>query len=401
MRIPDAFRRVTSSGSFLPEIDGLRAIAICWVVLFHTTLMLAIGAADGNLSAVSREASATVLGYVVSHGFLGVQLFFMVSGFVVLLPFARRWLLNAPKPLLSRYYARRVLRIEPPYLIALATYFVAATVAAREAPQLRDYLSGAVYARSWLGSGGGWPFFVSWSLEIEVQFYLLAPLFAQVFRIPSRATRRAVMVAMIAASAWYAARVRLDGCEPSPLEGPRQHGNWLGPELCFFLLGALMADLWVDGEERSSYRRKSPFYDCIFVMGAVLTAASYRALEVGAWGILFLLVGLLAMGVGTLRSTMTRRALAWAPVATVGGACYTIYLFHTLVINALGRRFAPSMRGDWLHDVPLLTLPAAAGVVMLCILAFPLVERPFMIHGWPRHLWEFLSRRRRISQPGQ
>jgi peptidoglycan/LPS O-acetylase OafA/YrhL len=399
MRIPDAFRRVTSSGNFLPEIDGLRAIAICWVVLFHTTLMLAIGAADGNLSAISRDAHETVLGYVVSHGFLGVQLFFMVSGFVVLLPFARRWLLHAPKPLLSRYYARRVLRIEPPYIIALATYFVAATVAAREAPQLRDYLSGAVYARTWLGSGGGWPFFVSWSLEIEVQFYLLAPLFAQAFRIPSRAIRRAVMVAMIAASAWYAARVRLAGCEPSPLDGPLQHGNWLGPELCFFLLGALMADLWVDSEERSSCRRKSPFYDCIFVMGAVSTAASYRALEVSAWGILFLLVGLFAMGVGALRSTVIRRALAWAPVATVGGACYTIYLFHTLVINALGRKFAPSMRGDWLHDVPMVALPAAAGVIVLGILAFPLVERPFMISDWPARVWALLSRSNRIPQP--
>ena len=160
-----------------------------------------------------------------------------------------------------------------------------------------------------------------------------------------------------------------------------------------------MADLWVDGEERSSFRRKSPYYDCIFVVGAVSTAASYRPLEFGAWGILFLLAGLFAMGVGALRSTVIRRALACAPVATVGGACYTIYLFHTLVINALGRKIAPSMQGDWMHDVPLMTLPAAAGVVMLCILAFPLVERPFMVPGWPQRAWEFLSRRKRISQP--
>ncbi|MFM1867760.1 MAG: Acyltransferase family, partial [Planctomycetota bacterium] len=78
----------------MPELDGLRAVAILPVVLFHATMSLylkhqasggtQVSALDGSQGdAVFRSA----LGWLVSHGFLGVQLFFLISGFVVTLPF--------------------------------------------------------------------------------------------------------------------------------------------------------------------------------------------------------------------------------------------------------------------------------------------------------------------------
>jgi len=103
------FRRVTSGGAVLAELDGLRAVAILPVVLFHATLSLYLKGAEGQVSAVTGDADVfrSPLGWTVAHGFLGVQLFFVISGFVVVLTFARARLLGERPPSLARYYLTR------------------------------------------------------------------------------------------------------------------------------------------------------------------------------------------------------------------------------------------------------------------------------------------------------
>ena len=403
MRFPThLFRRVTSGGPVLAELDGLRAVAILPVVLFHATLSLYLKGAEGQVSSLtgSDEVFRSPLGWVVANGFLGVQLFFVISGFVVVLPFARARLLGERPPSLGRYYLKRITRIEPPYVIALATFFVGTLVIAPENAHLRDYLAGLFYLRTALFGNEPWAFFISWSLEIEVQFYLLAPLLAAVFWIRGHALRRATIVAAIALSGWLAADVRLDGLEPAPLVGPLQHGSWLGSELAFFLVGVLVADLWTMREVRTGTRTGAFAWDAAWLAGLVAVLASYRLLEVTPWGIALLLGGLLAMTLGAFRSRLVRAALSIPIVATIGGACYTIYLFHFLCVSLFGRFLAPhtSVHFEW--NVLVLALPFAIAVTFACLCLFPIVERPFMFGDWPRRAWSVIRPTRRSSDAG-
>jgi len=390
------FRRVTSGGAVLAELDGLRAVAILPVVLFHATLSLYLKGAEGQVSALtgSTDVFRSPLGWVVAHGFLGVQLFFVISGFVVVLPFARARLLGERPPSLARYYLKRITRIEPPYVIALAAFFMGTLLIAPENAHPRDYLAGLFYLRTALFGNEPWAFFISWSLEIEVQFYLLAPLIAAVFWVRDHALRRAILVSAIALGGWFAADVRLSAVEPAPLGGPLQHGSWLGSEIAFFLVGVLVADLWTLRELRTGERVTSQGWDVAWVAGLVAVVASYRVLEETPLGIALLLGGLLAMTLGAFRSRWVRRALSIPIVSIVGGACYTIYLFHFLCVSFLGRFLAPFTTTGFEWNVIVLALPFAIVVTLGCLCLFPIVERPFMFSDWPQRVGAWLRRTR-------
>jgi len=199
MRFPQhLFRRVVSSGRFLPELDGLRFLAIVPVVLFHATMSLYLKHAESGGTQVSAIDGSqgdavfrSLVGWIVAHGFLGVQLFFLISGFVVTLPFARHYLLGARAPRLQAFYLKRLTRIEPPYIIALCLFGLGVLAVAPENFRIADFASGLVYLRTALFGNEPWAFFISWSLEIEVQFYLLAPAIAAVFWIRADLLRRA------------------------------------------------------------------------------------------------------------------------------------------------------------------------------------------------------------------
>ena len=284
------------------------------------------------------------------------------------------------------FYRKRLTRIEPPYVIALVAFFVGTLVAAPENARLADYLAGLLYLRRALFGDEPWAFFISWSLEIEVQFYLVAPLIAAVFWVRPHALRRAVLLAAIAAGAVLAAQSRRAGIEPAPLAGPLQHGTWLGSELVFFLAGVLVADLWTLGELRSGTRISSLRWDALWIAGMAAALASYRVLEETPWGIALLVAGLLAVTLGAFRGRVVKAMLSVPVVSAVGGACYTIYLFHFLMVSLFGRAVAPFATTSFERNLLLLAVPFALAVTFACLCLFPLVERPFMHGDWPARL---------------
>ena len=399
------FRRVVSSGQFVPELDGLRAVAILPVVLFHATMSLylkhqasggtQVSALDGSQGdAVFRSA----VGWIASHGFLGVQLFFLISGFVVTLPFARHHLLGARAPRLQAFYVKRLTRIEPPYVIALVLFALGVLAVAPENFRLADFASGLVYLRTALFGNEPWAFFISWSLEIEIQFYLLVPLLASVFAIRNALARRAVLIVAIAVGAAYAAHARLAGSEDVPLGGPLQHGKWLGTEVAFFFAGMLITDLWTTREERTGERSSRYAWDALWLVGFGAVLASYRLLEWpaptgAALAMVALIGGLVLLALGAFRGRVVRAALSNPVVTAIGGACYTIYLLHFLVISMVGRFIAPHVPSTFEAMVLLAALPFAAVVTVLCLCAFPFIERPFMFSDWPRIVWTALRSR--------
>src|SRR4051812_32130432 len=100
--------RRTTTGTFIPEIDGLRFPAIASVVLGH---LCAYFVALPHARVVRSAADSVVLD-VATHAGLGVLVFFVISGFVLGLPFAREQLAEGPRVDRGAYYMRRLTRLE-------------------------------------------------------------------------------------------------------------------------------------------------------------------------------------------------------------------------------------------------------------------------------------------------
>jgi peptidoglycan/LPS O-acetylase OafA/YrhL len=172
-------RRITSTGRFVPEIDGLRCIAIISVVLYHL---------------------GGFLGWrVAEYGYRGVNLFYVISGFILGLPFAVQHLQQESPVKLKSYFLRRLTRLEPPYLLSLLICFIGLVwLEGRDGRGLLPPLAASAgYVHSlWFGAQS--PINpVTWSLEVEVQFYCLAPVLALVFALRPQRLRRAVLLALV------------------------------------------------------------------------------------------------------------------------------------------------------------------------------------------------------------
>jgi peptidoglycan/LPS O-acetylase OafA/YrhL len=204
-----------------------------------------------------------------------------------------------------------------------------------------------------------------------------------------------VLITAILIGALYAAEVRLASSEDAPLGGPLQHGKWLGTEIAFFLAGMLVADFWTMREEKFGARTQSFAWDALWFLGFAAVLWSYRALEfpapIGAPTAMTALIGgLILLALGAFRGHFVRAALSNPLITAVGGACYTIYLLHFLVISLVGRFIAPHVPSTFETMVAFAALPFAAVVTALCLCAFPVIERPFMFGDWPRIAWTAL-----------
>lgn len=377
------FRRVTTSNTLIEELDGLRGVAVLAVVLFHAAGYVLVKNLANGCYADEAGMLDHGIGWILSHGFLGVQLFFAISGLVVTLPFARACRLRSPEPTLRSFYLRRLTRIEPPYFIALILYFTASQFFTSSGAVLSEYLVGMAYAHNLVYGDSAWAFHIAWSLEIEVQFYLLAPLLARIFRLESALARRVILCLGIAISGWYAAEYRLAASQPPPLSGPLQHGWWLGTELVFFLVGMLAAEAIASKRPRPDSPGRPFAWDILWIIGATMVVQSYRVLTDTGAGMGLLVCGLYLLVLGTFQGSLVRTVLRSSWLSIPGGACYTVYLLHTLLISILGRQVLRFSGDSYLGDMVLVAVPLGITSIALSLLAFPILERPFMIHAWP------------------
>jgi peptidoglycan/LPS O-acetylase OafA/YrhL len=155
----------------LDVLDGFRAVAVLWVAAYHYLYFWTPAGPGADLAAYGARYADVPL---ASVGFLGVHLFFTVSGFVILLTLERT-------PTLGRFILARVIRLWPPLLLIGTATFVAGHLFGP--PELRatwpEYLLSLVvippqYVGRAVGeTGWGWLDGAYWSLWVEVKFYLL------------------------------------------------------------------------------------------------------------------------------------------------------------------------------------------------------------------------------------
>jgi peptidoglycan/LPS O-acetylase OafA/YrhL len=349
--------RITSGGKFIPEIDGLRFVAIASVVAFHVYQYLLDRAAIHPLG---------ILGTALHHGQRGVPLFFVISGFILGRPFAAHYLCGAHAPKLKQYYLRRLTRLEPPYIAALLAVFLglAAFSSNRGVAHL---LASLVYSHNVI-YGAPNPFLgLTWSLEIEVQFYCLIPILALLFTLP-RPARRWILFACLFLGVFNLMAM------PA-----RVHLSILGWFQCF-AAGLLMADLFTDGEQKQHWG-----FDVVSVL---LWPAVFLMNDTLAW-IFIPLVGLV-LYVAAFRSILFRRFFALPIIATVGGMCYSIYLVHFPMISAVGHV---------VHGPAFIAVASLVAVGAASLVFFILIERPCMDKFWPAKVAQLIRSRTTVPRP--
>jgi len=358
------FSRVPSSGRVIPEIEGLRFTAIGAVVAYHIGFFLAVGYPPYWATPDENPWNT----HVVLEGRHGVELFFVISGFVLALPFAAHYLGRAPAVELKRYLFRRLVRIVPPYILVLLVVFACKVwFLGQSARDLFPHLVASVFYLHGLAYAHGSVIVpVAWTLEIEIQFYLLMPALAFLFAVRRTVVRRIVIVAL--GMAIMSGQILLI-----------PHGSvlafTLANNLQYFFVGFLLADIYLtEWKEARTHERKWDFVaggigTLLLLSGSVRPELMRFSLPVMLFMFCF----------AVFQSVVVHRVLTAPLVTLVGGMCYSIYLIHYFVIPlALRYTHAISFAGPFTVNLLMQLIVITPFLLVASAAFYAFVERPCM-----------------------
>jgi peptidoglycan/LPS O-acetylase OafA/YrhL len=342
----------------------LRAIAIVWVMLFHSYI---VGGLGPGFEWLSR------------FGWAGVDIFFVLSGFLigtqVLQPLQRG------EPMrFGAFYTRRAWRILPVFALVLAVY--ACFPAWREAPGLQPWWQFATFTVNLLiDYDRNQAFSHAWSLCVEEHFYLVFPLLAWwLTRRPSPAKFIGVCTGVVLLGIALRTEVWLHDAAIDP---PR---NWFIEDIYYptwmrldgLLTGIILAVVKV--YRPVAWTRLQTRANLLLFAGLVLAAAAFwlfrdrtglLANAIG-WPLMSAGFGLLVFAGADRRSLIGRWRLPGA--GWIAGISYSLYLSHKLAFHAVQTTLAAQLQG---HRM-LLFFAYAMAVMLLGATLHYLVERPFL-----------------------
>ena len=298
--LPSVTRIEMTALRYRREIDGLRAIAVLPVILFHLDL-------SG-----------------IRGGFLGVDVFFVISGYLITL--ILKGDLDGGAFSMREFWARRVRRILPALLVVTACTLTA-SFTLTFLPDQRAVGAQAVAALSssaniyfwwsasdyWGGAAEAAPFLHAWSLSVEEQFYLLFPIFI-----------------------WLVHRARPSWVHPLILTAgfTSLFGYWLChatfPTATFYLTplrawelaaGCALATASPDTSRWLARRGE------LATVGLAMILASFAIFEgLGLGPVLAVAGTTLVLADG--QSGFAHRVLCWGPLVHIGRLSYSLYLWH-------------------------------------------------------------------------
>ncbi len=378
---------------YLPALDGLRAIAVLGVLAYHADLAWAPG------------------------GFLGVDVFFVLSGFLIttlLLESAAR--LGSPD--LREFYLRRARRLLPAlFAVLIGSTLLVITVATDEAGnQQRDLPAALTYVTNWVYVLTDQSYFQAtgrppmlehlWSLAVEEQFYLLWPwVFLLAWRTGRTARlRRIAAIGAVVSTGLMVVSSVINGY-PEPNDPSRVYFG-TDTHAMGLLVGAALATVWIPHRARSAILPRAR--DTVDAIGAAAllavlvvfwqTSENSAVLYRGGFLLLSLLVAVLIVAV-THPASRVGVALGSAPLRYLGTRSYGIYLWHWPVFLVT----RPGL------DVPLTGLANLAlrlGLTLaIAELSFRFLETPIRRHGflgaWQALLAAMAARGGRVAAAAQ
>jgi peptidoglycan/LPS O-acetylase OafA/YrhL len=369
----------------IPELDGIRGIAIGMVLLHH------------YFYGAIQARPATALSYALLSGRLtwsGVDLFFVLSGFLI-----GGILLDARESTnyFRVFYTRRFFRIVPIYFLCLVgaaslAYVIRSVHADGMMWMLKDHLPWIPYpfflqnfwmaTRTTFGMVG---LGVTWSLAVEEQFYLTLPLLVRILN-----PRNLVLVVTAGIVAAPILRVAFHAFWPD------HHYSWVVIMVCradALLLGVLGAIAMRSAKWRDVLaRNREAFRVALAVLAAGFAYMTWRAadpyglvmLRVGFTWLALLYLSVLLYGL-LFRDGWISRCLRWSWLKWLGSIAYGTYLLHELVRGLLF--------GVLLSRTPqiasisgLMVSLLALGITLItCQLSWRYFEKPLIKRGHRAH----------------
>ena len=356
---------------YRPHLDGIRALAVALVIAFHLGV---------------RWTPA---------GFIGVDVFFVLSGYLITSLLVAE-LADGARVRLARFYARRARRLLPASVVVLVACAVASAAwldAVQQHVVAADVTASSLFSANWWFTSSRIDYFAPgdvasplrhyWSLAVEEQFYVVWPaLVWAAWRItgrrrPTADSTRLLWVLLPVGVASAALATFLD---PSPV-------TYFGTHTRAYQLvaGATLAIAFADGRrERLAARVGARAPQAVALAAVVLVVWLAHVLGGGdypgpaALAVTAASTALLG-AVELARGGLARRVLGCGPAAAIGRLSYSLYLWHWPVIV-----FAPVLARRW--EQPLLTnrVLQLACTCALAALSYAVVERPIRFRLRPR-----------------
>jgi peptidoglycan/LPS O-acetylase OafA/YrhL/lysophospholipase L1-like esterase len=337
---------------YLPGLDGMRAMAVVGVMLYHAKFAWIPG------------------------GFLGVEVFFVISGYLItLLLIAEHE--RSGRVDLPQFWYRRAKRLLPAlfFMMSLLAIYVALFKSVALGNLRGDTIAGIFYVSNWyqVWTGAGYtaafdfaPLRHLWSLAVEEQFYLLAPVL-MVFALRRGRHRIAELAPVlvgaaaaiaVAVAALYSPGQNFGNCEVDTAAYWHVTGRCVAKNDALYLstfsraggllLGAAFAMVWRPmAILRGPLRARARLLDGLFVVGLLIVAVQMWRVhllnEDGGGGAWLYRGGLFVTGVATLlmiaavthRDSLVARVLQLPVINWIGTRSYGLYLFHWPIYQIL------------------------------------------------------------------
>ncbi len=354
--------------SYIKPLDGLRAVALLLVIIWHYV--------DCQIEGYWASNALKILKYFTFWGWSGVDLFFVLSGFLI----GRILIFNRNSPhYFSAFYVRRSLRIFPPYYASLIVFFIVSYDYFLPIPWLTQphfplwtyffyvqnfWMANAHFGAQWLS--------VTWSLAIEEQFYLLFP--ALVYVVSPKSLPKLLIIGIGLAPFLrflYASNL----------------GNYvlLPARIDALFMGVLIAYFHLNGQIDAYFSAKTKQLQWV-LMAQILIILVFKTLfKVHLGGVV--IHSLLALFYGTLLiytlvikpENGVYRALSHDFLAFIGKISYTFYLTHQIFSGLLHQFLlhqAPQMRN--FTDVSV-TLCALITTFCFSTISYVYFEKPLLL----------------------
>lgn len=325
----------------LGVLDGMRGIAVMLVLWYHIWEISWLPAPWYQ-----------VLQFIPETGFIGVPLFFFLSGFVITYPFLRAAAMDQKMPTWGHFAWRRFIKIVPSYVLSIVVaYAIGYAVTQRAgAPPWQEVLAHLFFIHTWWASTYGSINGVLWTLSVEVEFYCIFPLVWWCFR------RRPWMTAGAMIAIAYAWRATLQSCCYATLF-PEYSENLPG-YLDIFAFGMIAALLFTRYSERMRASRWNVASPLLAIAGIIMTVALlenlYGLRAVDQWQVVWMVKGRPLFGIAfasvALGSLWAQRW--WAGIFANGALrflaiiSYNLYLYHQMIARELLAWHIPAYSGN-------------------------------------------------------
>ena len=332
------------------DIDGLRALAVLPVVLFH----------------------AEISGF--SGGFVGVDVFFVISGYLITFILLRS--LDREEFSLAKFYERRIRRILPA-LVAMSAITALVAICVLPPRDLQSFGKSLVatalfYSNFHFSTLLGYfdapasmlPLLHTWSLGVEEQFYIVWPI-ALYFAYRLKLTRNAltILVTILLITSLAYAQVKSTGHNADRYFYLPQSRAW---EL---MIGALLA-LGVFPQLSAKWQRDLAGLAGIVMIVIAITMFDADTPFPSLWTLVPCVGAVLVIWAGGSGDNAGSRLLSWSPLVFVGLISYSLYLWHWPIFV-----FAGLMSEHGISTVQSLALIALS--LVAATVSWRLIEQPY------------------------